>query len=82
MESTHPATTSTKKPPFRFVPHEFLSYLNKKNIIDVQLNDNTETPMTVVFSDIHSFTDPSEVMTPRALLLGSIMCSFPRRKVA
>ncbi len=48
----------------RFVPHEFLAYLNKKNIIDVQLNDNVETQMTVMFSDIRSFTDLSEVMTP------------------
>jgi two-component system sensor histidine kinase ChiS len=48
----------------RFVPHEFLEYLNKKNIIDVQLNDNVETEMTVLFSDIRSFTDLSEVMSP------------------
>jgi class 3 adenylate cyclase len=48
----------------RFVPHEFLVYLNKKNIIDVQLNDNVETEMTVLFSDIRSFTDLSEVMSP------------------
>ena len=48
----------------RFVPHEFLQYLNKTNIIDVELNDNVETEMTVLFSDIRSFTDLSEVMTP------------------
>jgi len=48
----------------RFVPHEFLQYLNKKNIIEVQLNDNVETQMTLLFSDIRSFTDLSEVMTP------------------
>lgn len=48
----------------RFVPHEFLQYLHKNNIIDVQLNDNVETQMTILFSDIRSFTDLSEVMTP------------------
>jgi len=48
----------------RFVPHEFLAYLKKENIIDVQLNDNVETQMTVLFSDIRSFTDLSEDMTP------------------
>jgi class 3 adenylate cyclase len=48
----------------RFVPHEFLEYLHKKNIIDVQLNDNVETEMTILFSDIRSFTDLSEVMSP------------------
>jgi class 3 adenylate cyclase len=48
----------------RFVPHEFLEYLNKKNIVDVELNDNVETEMTVLFSDIRSFTDLSEIMSP------------------
>lgn len=48
----------------RFVPHEFLQYLQKDNIVDVQLNDNVETQMTLLFSDIRSFTDLSEVMTP------------------
>lgn len=48
----------------RFVPHEFLQYLHKKNIIDVKLNDNVETEMTLLFSDIRSFTDMSEHMTP------------------
>lgn len=48
----------------RFVPHEFLNYLNKQNIMDVQLNDNIETRMTVLFADIRSFTELSEHMTP------------------
>lgn len=48
----------------RFVPHEFLSYLNKQSIIDVQLNDNIEKQMTILFSDIRSFTSLSEGMTP------------------
>lgn len=48
----------------RFVPHEFLQYLHKNNIVDVQLNDNIETQMTILFSDIRSFTDLSELMTP------------------
>lgn len=48
----------------RFVPHEFLSYLNKQSIINVQLNDNIEKQMTILFSDIRSFTSLSEDMTP------------------
>ena len=48
----------------RFVPHEFLEYLHKQNIVDVELNDNVETQMTLLFSDIRSFTDLSEHMTP------------------
>jgi class 3 adenylate cyclase len=49
----------------RFVPHEFLSYLNKQSIIDVKLNDNVEKHMTILFSDIRSFTTLSEEMTPQ-----------------
>jgi len=48
----------------RFVPHEFLSYLKKQSIVDVQLSDSIEKHMTVLFSDIRNFTRLSEVMTP------------------
>ena len=48
----------------RFVPHEFLSYLQKKSIVDVRLNDNIEKEMAILFSDIRSFTELSERMTP------------------
>ena len=48
----------------RFVPHEFLSYLKKQSIIDVQLSDSIEKHMTVLFSDIRNFTRLSEAMTP------------------
>jgi class 3 adenylate cyclase len=48
----------------RFVPHEFLGYLKKQSIIDVQLSDSIEKHMTVLFSDIRNFTSISEAMTP------------------
>jgi class 3 adenylate cyclase len=48
----------------RFVPHEFLSYLKKQSIVDVQLSDSIEKQMTVLFSDIRNFTRLSEGMTP------------------
>ncbi|MDP6112470.1 MAG: FHA domain-containing protein, partial [Planctomycetota bacterium] len=48
----------------RFVPKQFLSYLEKENIVDVGLGDNVETEMTVLFSDIRDFTSLSEKMTP------------------
>lgn len=48
----------------RFVPHEFLSYLKKQSIVDVQLSDSIEKQMTVLFSDIRNFTHLSEKMTP------------------
>ncbi|MDR3576063.1 MAG: adenylate/guanylate cyclase domain-containing protein [Anaerolineaceae bacterium] len=46
----------------RFVPGEFLSLLGKQNIIDVALADNVQMEMTVLFSDIRSFTTISEGM--------------------
>jgi len=49
----------------RFVPEEFLTYLNRTNIRDVQLGDHTEMDMTVMFIDIRDFTSLSEIMTPR-----------------
>ncbi len=49
----------------RFVPGEFLSLLGKQNIIDVALADNVQMEMTVLFSDIRSFTTISEGMDPQ-----------------
>jgi adenylate cyclase len=48
----------------RFVPAQFLSFLNKKSIIDVELGDQVEREMTILFSDIRDFTTISEQMTP------------------
>ena len=49
----------------RFVPREFLSVLQKKSIIDVQLGDHIEKKMTVLFSDIREFMLLSESMSPQ-----------------
>ncbi|MGD0005372.1 MAG: adenylate/guanylate cyclase domain-containing protein [Anaerolineaceae bacterium] len=48
----------------RFVPREFLSLLGKQSIIEVALADNVQMEMTVLFSDIRSFTSISEGMDP------------------
>jgi class 3 adenylate cyclase len=48
----------------RFVPHEFLAFLEKKSIMDVQLGDQTLKDITVLFADIRSFTTLSEQMSP------------------
>ncbi len=48
----------------RFVPHNFLKFLGHESIIDVKLGDHIQKEMTVLFSDIRSFTTLSEGMTP------------------
>lgn len=49
----------------RFVPYEFLQFLSKESILDVKLGDQVQKEMTVLFSDIRSFTTISEAMTPK-----------------
>jgi class 3 adenylate cyclase len=47
----------------KFVPHEFISFLNKESIVDLKLGDQVEKSMTVLFSDIRSFTTLSETLS-------------------
>jgi class 3 adenylate cyclase len=48
----------------RFMPSEFLLYLGRESIVDVALGDSVLRRMTVLFSDIRSFTTISEGMSP------------------
>ncbi|MBV8424067.1 MAG: hypothetical protein JO349_02665 [Candidatus Eremiobacteraeota bacterium] len=48
----------------RFVPREFLEQLGRNDIKGLQLGDHAEGTMTVLFSDIRSFTTLSGSMTP------------------
>ena len=48
----------------RFVPNQFLQFLNKSSIIDVELGDQVQLEMSVLFSDIRDFTTLSESMNP------------------
>ncbi|GAA4271487.1 hypothetical protein GCM10022258_07810 [Aquimarina gracilis] len=49
----------------RFVPQEFLQNLGRKSIEDVELGDQVEREMTVIFSDIREFTKLSELLSPQ-----------------
>ncbi|HNN82290.1 MAG TPA: adenylate/guanylate cyclase domain-containing protein, partial [Leptospiraceae bacterium] len=48
-----------------FVPVQFLNYLNKNSIVDIQLGDQVQKDMAILFSDIRSFTELSEKLTPK-----------------
>ena len=49
----------------RFIPREFLGFLRKENILEVELGDWTECEMTIFFLDIRDFTSLSENMSPQ-----------------
>jgi len=48
----------------RFVPEQLLQSLDKKSILDVQLGNQVQKEMTILFSDIRSFTNISEKLEP------------------
>jgi class 3 adenylate cyclase len=48
----------------RFVPYEFLEALGKTRVQDVRLGDSAERTITVLFSDIRSYTTLSEQLSP------------------
>ena len=47
-----------------FVPHNFLQFLGKEEITQISLGDQIQRVMTILFSDIRSFTSLSEKMSP------------------
>ncbi|MGK5095334.1 AAA family ATPase [Deltaproteobacteria bacterium TL4] len=49
----------------RFVPDALLNFLEKESIVDVELGDQVEKDMTIMFTDIRDFTSLSEKMTPQ-----------------
>lgn len=49
----------------RFVPRQFLEFLEKDNITEVKLGDQVQKEMSVLFTDIRGFTTLSEQMTPK-----------------
>lgn len=48
----------------RFVPNQFLKLLDKGSIVEVEIGDQTQRNMSVLFADIRNFTAMSEQMNP------------------
>lgn len=55
---------TTNKAFSRFVPQNILSLLNKEDITAIELGEQIQIEMPVLFSDIRDFTGLSETMTP------------------
>lgn len=49
----------------RLIPRQLLKLLERDNILDVKLGDQIERKLTIMFTDIRSFTSLSEAMTPQ-----------------
>lgn len=50
-----------------FVPREFLSFLHSDDISTLKLGEQVQREMTILFSDIRSFTGLSEKMSPQEI---------------
>ncbi|MEM7530959.1 MAG: response regulator [Chloroflexota bacterium] len=48
----------------RFIPDEFLTFLEKGNITEMRLGDHVSKQMTIMFSDVRSFTTIFESLSP------------------
>lgn len=48
----------------KFVPQDFLHFLNREDLTQIRLGDQVEASLSILFSDIRSFTSISEAMSP------------------
>jgi len=51
----------------RFVPKKFLQLLNRQNIEEVQIGDNTKVDLSALFADLRNFTTLAESLEPESL---------------
>lgn len=49
----------------RFVPTEFLRFLDRDTVLEIELGDQVEAEMTILFIDIRNFSSISEGMNPQ-----------------
>lgn len=65
LEGKNRVLTSMNAASGRFVPTEFLKLLGRENLVQVERGDQVQKEMSVLFSDIRSFTSIIEGMTPQ-----------------
>jgi class 3 adenylate cyclase len=65
LQSYFQSLNDINKANSRFVPRQFLEFLGKESITDIELGDQVQKEMTILFSDIRDFTSISEKMTPK-----------------
>ncbi|NES82082.1 MAG: hypothetical protein F6K10_12135 [Moorea sp. SIO2B7] len=65
MREAHQQLEKTNTSYSRFVPFEYLNFLKKETILDVELGNHVSKEMAIMFSDIRSFTTLSETMNPK-----------------
>ena len=64
VQAAHHRLERTHRSVLRFVPVEFLDFLGKNSIEEVQRGDRTDLVLTVQFSDVRSFTTITEKLSP------------------
>lgn len=64
LRISHEKLLRTNKVFERFVPKESLNLLSKSSLLELKLGDSVKKEMSILFSDIRSFTSISEGMTP------------------
>ncbi len=62
---THLNLQGIHKAASKFVPTEFIRSIGRSEITEVELGDQVEKEVTVLFSDIRQYTQLAENMTPR-----------------
>ncbi len=65
LSDSHNEQVMLKEAYSRFVPVEFLKFLDKNSIVDVRLGDQVQKEVTIMFIDIIDYTSLSEKMTPK-----------------
>ena len=65
LEESRRELAKIAKASARFVPRQFLHFLQKESIVDAKLGDSVQAAMTILFADIRSFTSLSETMSPQ-----------------